>query len=69
MKPAENGTFHLPVTICVTGKGTNDYDAMFSRLAAAKFNGWISIEDGMNGMNEMQASVDFLKAMRAKYYT
>lgn len=51
----------------VTGQGLNDYDAIFSRLARSGFNGWISIEDGMNGMAEMKASVDFLKRMRKKH--
>ncbi len=52
----------------VTGEGLNDYDAIFSRLAGAGFAGWVSIEDGMNGMDEMKRSVDFLKQMRAKYF-
>jgi len=52
----------------VTGKGLNDYDGIFRRLASAGFNGWISIEDGMNGMDEMKESVDFLKIMRGKYF-
>ena len=51
----------------VTGQGLNDYDAIFSRLTRAGFDGWISIEDGMNGMAEMKESVDFLKSMRRKY--
>ncbi len=52
----------------VTGQGLNDYDAIFSRLAQAGFNGWVSIEDGMHGMDEMRRSVDFLRAMRAKHF-
>lgn len=52
----------------VTGKGLNDYDQIFSILAAAGYNGWVSIEDGMNGMDEMKESIDFLKRMRAKYF-
>jgi sugar phosphate isomerase/epimerase len=52
----------------VTGKGLNDYDAIFSILRDAGFRGWISIEDGMNGMGEMQESIDFLKHMCAKYF-
>jgi sugar phosphate isomerase/epimerase len=52
----------------VTGQGLNDYDQIFTILAAAGYNGWVSIEDGMNGMDEMKASVDFLKRMRAKYF-
>lgn len=52
----------------VTGQGLNDYDAIFSILAETGYTGWVSIEDGMNGMAEMQASVEFLKRMRAKYF-
>src|SRR4029078_10549561 len=37
----------------VTGKGLNDYDAIFRILADAGYRGWVSIEDGMNGMDEM----------------
>lgn len=42
----------------------NDYNEIFKRLKSVDFNGWISIEDGMNGLEEMRQSVDFLKAMR-----
>ena len=52
----------------VTGRGLNDYDQIFSILSAAGYNGWVSIEDGMNGMDEMKESVDFLKRIRAKYF-
>jgi len=52
----------------VTGRGLNDYDAIFQILRQADYNGWVSIEDGMNGMEEMQASIDFLKTMRDKYF-
>ncbi len=51
----------------VTGKGLNDYDAIFSALRSVGYNRWISIEDGMNGMDEMRESLAFLHAMRAKY--
>lgn len=51
----------------VTGKGLNDYDAIFKILKSVNYRGWISIEDGMNGMGEMKASIDFLKKMREKY--
>jgi sugar phosphate isomerase/epimerase len=65
-----DGTLGYPEALVhgVTGRGSNDYDAIFSRLAAVHFDGWISIEDGMNGMAEMKASVDFLKTMRARYF-
>lgn len=52
----------------VTGKGLNDYDRIFSILAAQHYRGWVSIEDGMNGMDEMKESIDFLKRMREKYF-
>ena len=51
-----------------TGKGLIDYDAIFSRLAAARFAGWISVEDGMNGLDEIARSVDFLKLKRTQHY-
>jgi sugar phosphate isomerase/epimerase len=52
-----------------TGRGMIDYDAVFQILSQAGFAGWISIEDGMNGLDEMQRSVEFLKRKRAEYYT
>jgi sugar phosphate isomerase/epimerase len=52
----------------VTGQGLNDYDAIFSILAGVGYDGWVSIEDGMNGMEEMRESLEFLHAMREKYF-
>jgi len=52
----------------VTGKGLNDYDAIFRILAAHNYCGWVSIEDGMNGMDEMAESLAFLRRMSAKYF-
>jgi sugar phosphate isomerase/epimerase len=51
-----------------TGKGMNDYDAIFRILAEAGFSGWISIEDGMNGLDEIARSAAFLKRKRAEYF-
>jgi sugar phosphate isomerase/epimerase len=51
-----------------TGTGLNDYDAIFRLLAEAGFDGWISIEDGMNGLDEIARSAEFLKAKRAEYF-
>lgn len=45
----------------VIGKGLNDYDRIFRILKGVNFDGWISIEDGMNGMEEMRESALFLK--------
>ncbi len=66
----QDGTLGYPTGFVhgVTGRGQNDYDAIFSRLAGAGFAGWISIEDGMNGMQEMAESMAFLKKMRARYF-
>jgi sugar phosphate isomerase/epimerase len=43
------------------GKGLNDYDAIFSELRRVGFDGWISIEDGVEGMDQLQRSADFLR--------
>jgi len=45
----------------VIGKGLNDYDRIFSTLHSMGFESWISIEDGMNGMDDLRKSVRFLK--------
>jgi sugar phosphate isomerase/epimerase len=50
------------------GKGLIDYDAIFSRLAAAGYRGWISVEDGVNGLDELARSVAFLQRKRNQYY-
>jgi sugar phosphate isomerase/epimerase len=51
-----------------TGKGLNDYDAIFRILAGVGFKGWISVEDGMNGLDELSRSVAFLKRKRNEYF-
>jgi sugar phosphate isomerase/epimerase len=51
-----------------TGTGMNDYDAIFRILASVGFDGWISIEDGMNGLDEIRRSAEFLKKKRADYF-
>ena len=52
----------------VTGQGLNDYHAIFRILAAHQYRGWISLEDGMNGMEEMGESLRFLREMSARYF-
>jgi len=52
----------------VIGKGLNDYDKIFSILARSQFNGWVSIEDGLNGLDEIGESAAFLRRMRDKYF-
>jgi sugar phosphate isomerase/epimerase len=45
----------------VIGRGMNDYDRIFSTLRGVGFNSWISIEDGMDGMEDLRESVRFLR--------
>ena len=52
----------------VIGKGLNDYDAIFSTLQREGFDGWVSIEDGENGMEELRESVRFLRAKMAEHF-
>jgi sugar phosphate isomerase/epimerase len=46
----------------VIGGGLNDYDAIFTVLRSVGFQSWISIEDGVNGMEELRQSAGFLRA-------
>lgn len=50
------------------GKGLNDYDAIFTELKRVGFDGWISIEDGVEGMEQLVRSVDFLRRKTAVYW-
>ncbi|WP_254511733.1 sugar phosphate isomerase/epimerase family protein [Anatilimnocola floriformis] len=52
----------------VTGRGLNDYDTIFRILAQHHYTGWISIEDGMNGMGEMAESLAFLRRKIAEHF-
>jgi sugar phosphate isomerase/epimerase len=52
----------------VIGRGMNDYDKIFSTLNAVGFNGWISIEDGMDGMDDLRQSVAFLRAKIDRHF-
>ncbi|MES2467840.1 MAG: sugar phosphate isomerase/epimerase family protein [Verrucomicrobiota bacterium] len=50
------------------GQGLNDYDAIFTELKRVGFDGWISIEDGVDGMEQLARSVGFLKQKIAQYW-
>ena len=52
----------------VTGRGLNDFDAIFRILADVGYGGWVSIEDGMNGLDEMAESLAFLRRMSAQHF-
>jgi sugar phosphate isomerase/epimerase len=65
-----DGTLGYSPNLChgVTGKGLNDYDTIFRTLAGAGYRGWVSIEDGMNGMAEMAESLAFLRQKVAEHF-
>ena len=50
------------------GKGLNDYDAIFKELTRVHFDGWISIEDGVEGMDQLERSVVFLRKKIKQYW-
>ena len=50
------------------GKGMNDYDAIFSELRSSGFDGWISIEDGVEGFDQMERSAVFLRRKIAEHW-
>ncbi|HBN77937.1 MAG TPA: myo-inositol catabolism protein IolH [Planctomycetaceae bacterium] len=50
------------------GKGLNDYDAIFSELKSKGFDSWISIEDGVDGIEQLRRSADFLRKKIAEHW-
>lgn len=50
------------------GQGLNDYDAIFTELRRVGFNGWISVEDGVEGMEQLERSVAFLRQKIAQHW-
>jgi sugar phosphate isomerase/epimerase len=50
------------------GKGMNDYDKIFGALAGVGFDGWISIEDGVDGMEQLRGSVAFLRKKMKQHW-
>jgi sugar phosphate isomerase/epimerase len=53
----------------VIGKGMNDYDKIFSTLSSVGFNSWISIEDGLGGMDELRESARFLRTKIDQHFS
>ena len=45
----------------VIGCGLIDYDSIFAELSGVAFDGWISIEDGVDGIDQLHESVRFLR--------
>lgn len=50
------------------GKGLNDYDEIFRQLKSVGFRGWISIEDGVDGFDQLERSVTFLRRKMAEHW-
>lgn len=50
------------------GKGLNDYDKIFAELKRVGFDGWISIEDGVDGMDQLARSVEFVRKKITMYW-
>ncbi len=50
------------------GEGLNDYDAIFTELKRVGFDSWISIEDGVDGMDQLARSAEFLRRKIATYW-
>ena len=50
------------------GEGMNDYDVIFSTLAGVGFDGWISIEDGVDGFDQLVRSAQFLRRKIKQYW-
>ncbi len=42
------------------GTGMNDFDEIYSILRGVGFDGWVSIEDGVNGIEELKRSALYL---------
>ena len=47
----------------VIGKGLNDFPRIFRILHNVGYKGWVSVEDGMNGLEEIRQSAEFLRPM------
>ena len=52
----------------VIGQGVNDYDAIFAELSGVGFDSWISIEDGVDGMDQLHDSAAFLRNKIHQYW-
>lgn len=50
------------------GKGMNDYDAIFRELKSVGFDGWISVEDGVDGFEQLARSVAFLRRKISEHF-
>jgi sugar phosphate isomerase/epimerase len=51
----------------VVGRGMIDYDRVFETLRSIDFEGWISIEDGLNGLDDIRDSANYLRRKIQEY--
>jgi sugar phosphate isomerase/epimerase len=51
----------------IIGRGMIEYDSVFEILQSVNFNGWISIEDGTSGLDEIRESAIFLRRKIKEY--
>jgi sugar phosphate isomerase/epimerase len=66
LRQAEEGPGYTAILVHgVTGRGLNDYPRILALLREVGFDGWISIEDGMNGLEEIRDSAQFLRGLMA----
>jgi len=64
LKRQENSLGYAAI-LChgVVGKGLNDYPRILRILREVRYQGWISIEDGINGLGEIRDSAEFLRSL------
>jgi sugar phosphate isomerase/epimerase len=70
LRQAESGTLGYASLLRhgEIGKGLNNYDDLCSELKREGFDGWISIEDGVDGMEQLQRSVQFMRGKIDAYW-
>ena len=51
------------------GKGMNNYDLIFKELKRVGFDKWISIEDGVDGFDQLERSVKFVNEKISEYWS
>lgn len=50
------------------GRGLNDYDAIFTELRGVGFDGWVSIEDGVDGIEQLAESARFVRGKLQQHW-
>jgi len=70
LRKEETGATGYAKTSCSwrIGKGLNDYDSIFTILKSVGFDSWISIEDGVDGFDQLERSVLFLQKKISQYW-